>query len=88
MLADQCKNILDGLPITFQEIPNSYHSAYHLFVVNLKEEDHIKKRDVIFNYLRKSGIGVNVHYIPVHTQPYYKVMGYDWGDYPVSRKLL
>ena len=85
-LAERYLNTLKELPISFQKIPKKSYSAFHLFVINLQNEDHIKKRQVIFDYLRKSGIGVNVHYIPVHTHPYYKSMGYNWGDYPISEK--
>ena len=34
--------------------------------------------------MRAAGIGVNVHYIPVHTQPYYKNLGFKWGDFPAA----
>jgi len=46
----------------------NYH-AYHLYVVVLKDS---RKRKIIFEYLRNQGIGVNVHYIPVHLHPYYQ----------------
>lgn len=55
-------------------------SALHLYVVQVDELKH--KR--IFRALRKNNIGVNLHYIPVHTQPYYKKMGFNWGDFPNS----
>ncbi|MFN5610149.1 MAG: DegT/DnrJ/EryC1/StrS family aminotransferase, partial [Pseudanabaena sp.] len=35
-----------------------------------------------FEELRQAGIGVNLHYIPVHTQPYYQNLGFKWGDFP------
>ena len=38
----------------------------------------------IFNYLRESGIGVQIHYIPIHCQPYYKNLGFKKGDFPNS----
>ena len=41
-------------------------------------------RSKIFSELKKNDIGVNVHYIPVHTQPYYQKLGYGYGDFPVS----
>jgi dTDP-4-amino-4,6-dideoxygalactose transaminase len=45
--------------------------------------DKIKKtRKEVFEFLRKKGIGVNVHYIPVHIQPYYKKQGFGYGQYP------
>ena len=42
--------------------------------------------EYIFHALRDKNIGVNLHYIPVHTHPYYKKMGFKWGDFPVSER--
>ena len=58
-------------------------SAYHLFPIILKDEFKNKK-SIIFNKLRESGLGVQTHYIPVHTQPFYANLGYDKNDCPVS----
>lgn len=57
-------------------------SSWHLYVVRLKlDKMHISHRQV-FDGLRKAGIGVNLHYIPVHTQPYYQDLGFKWGEFP------
>jgi dTDP-4-amino-4,6-dideoxygalactose transaminase len=40
----------------------------------------------VFEALRSRGVGVNVHYIPVHTQPYYLQLGFDWGQFPVAEQ--
>jgi UDP-4-amino-4,6-dideoxy-N-acetyl-beta-L-altrosamine transaminase len=45
------------------------YSAFHLYIIRLEDQ---KKHRAVFEYLRKEGIGVNLHYIPVHTQPYYQ----------------
>ena len=58
-------------------------SAYHLFPIILKDEFKTKK-SIIFNKLRESGLGVQTHYIPVHTQPYYTNLEYNKNDCPVS----
>ncbi|MBL4818709.1 MAG: UDP-4-amino-4,6-dideoxy-N-acetyl-beta-L-altrosamine transaminase [Deltaproteobacteria bacterium] len=50
--------------------------AWHLYVIRVRE------RDRVFAALREKGIGVNVHYIPVHTQPYYQKLGFKWGNFP------
>ena len=42
------------------------------------------KRKAVFDGMRAAGIGVNVHYIPIHTQPYYQNLGFDWGDFPIA----
>ena len=45
------------------------------------------KRLQVFESLRAAGIGVNVHYIPVHTQPYYQKLGFDWGQFPDAEQF-
>jgi dTDP-4-amino-4,6-dideoxygalactose transaminase len=45
-----------------------------------------RDRREVFEKLRASGIGVNVHYIPVHTQPYFQALGFNAGDYPEAEK--
>jgi dTDP-4-amino-4,6-dideoxygalactose transaminase len=57
-------------------------SAFHLFVIQC--EGGI--RDELFKKLRSNNVGVNLHYIPVHTQPFYKNMGFSYGDYPNAEK--
>ena len=57
-------------------------SALHLYVVQVEPSQH----DRIFHELRESNIGVNLHYIPVHTQPYYQKLGFAWGDFPNSEE--
>jgi UDP-4-amino-4,6-dideoxy-N-acetyl-beta-L-altrosamine transaminase/dTDP-4-dehydrorhamnose reductase len=60
------------------------YSAYHLYTIRLKEKNK-SLRGKIFALLRKHGLGVQVHYIPVHLQPYYKQkFGYKENDFPVS----
>jgi perosamine synthetase len=59
-------------------------SAWHLYVVQLRLEELRAGRAVIFAALRDAGLGVNVHYIPVHFHPYYQRLGYARGAYPVA----
>ncbi len=62
------------------ELPG-YRSSCHLYPVQIMS----RKRDEVFDELRRKGLGVNVHYIPVHLQPYYrKRFGYKEGDFPVA----
>jgi UDP-4-amino-4,6-dideoxy-N-acetyl-beta-L-altrosamine transaminase len=84
-LANQYKLALANLPLTWQQdIPDSY-SSYHLFIVQLTESAPIN-RDQLFRLLRAHDIGVNVHYIPIHSQPYYQAMGFNPGDYPAAEQ--
>ncbi|MDU9048379.1 MAG: UDP-4-amino-4,6-dideoxy-N-acetyl-beta-L-altrosamine transaminase [Candidatus Electrothrix sp. Rat3] len=56
-------------------------SAYHLYVVRLQSQIN-KLRLNVFNQLRASEIGVNIHYIPIHTQPFYRKLGFKVTDFP------
>ncbi|SDX67644.1 UDP-4-amino-4,6-dideoxy-N-acetyl-beta-L-altrosamine transaminase [Sulfitobacter pontiacus] len=80
-LADRYDAALADLPLTTPwRHPNS-HSACHLYIVTL--DDPTRHREA-FEALRSKGIGVNLHYIPVHLQPYYRNMGFSPGDFPLS----
>ncbi len=59
------------------------YSAYHLFVIRLTEPE---KRKTVFEQLRAQQIGVNVHYIPICNQPYYRQLGFNPEDYPNAQK--
>jgi dTDP-4-amino-4,6-dideoxygalactose transaminase len=58
----------------------------HLYVIRLKLDKINKTHGEVFESLRGRGIGVNLHYIPVHTQPYYRQMGFKMGDYPEAER--
>lgn len=55
-------------------------SGLHLYVIQVDANEH----KLVFDGLREKGVGVNLHYIPVHTQPYYQRLGFKWGDFPNS----
>jgi dTDP-4-amino-4,6-dideoxygalactose transaminase len=55
-----------------------------LYPIQIDLDNNTKSRKQIFIELREKGIGVNVHYIPIHTQPYYKNLGFKEGDFPNS----
>jgi len=81
-LAARYDEQLSNLPlITPAQSPDS-RSAYHLYPIQLRLDRLRKSRREIFDALRAAGIGVQVHYIPVHTQPYYRALGFKTGDYP------
>ncbi|MCD6579939.1 UDP-4-amino-4,6-dideoxy-N-acetyl-beta-L-altrosamine transaminase [bacterium] len=68
------------------ERPEVY-SAFHLHVLKIDFDKIGKSRKQVMEELRERNIGTQVHYIPVHTQPYYQnKFGYKWGDYPISEK--
>ncbi len=70
------KKILKELPVRMQKINSRYISSYHLFVIKMINIKNIKNYDKIFNYLRKKKIFVNLHYLPVHKQPFYRKIKY------------
>lgn len=72
---------LDSLPITLPYQDPEGHSSLHLYPVCVQNKCDRKE---IFTYLRANDIGVNVHYIPIHTQPFYQKMGFKQGDFPVA----
>jgi UDP-4-amino-4,6-dideoxy-N-acetyl-beta-L-altrosamine transaminase len=81
-LADRYRHLLADLPLTLPHQHPDTYSAYHLYVIRLRLEKLTKSHRQVFEELRAAGIGVNLHYIPVHTQPYYKKVGFDWGQFP------
>ena len=73
---------ISNFPVKPQLRPATCRSGMHLYVIRL-QRDHLKKTYVqIFKELRAEGVGVSLHYIPVHTQPWYQEMGFKNGDFP------
>jgi len=73
---------LATLPIVLPyQLPNT-SSGLHLYVIRLNLNEIKKTHKEVFDALRENGIGVNLHYIPVHLQPYYQKMGFKRGDFP------
>jgi dTDP-4-amino-4,6-dideoxygalactose transaminase len=61
-------------------------SSWHLYVVQLDERRTDVGRRAVFDGMRARGIGVNVHYIPVHLQPYYRALGFSPGHCPEAER--
>jgi UDP-4-amino-4,6-dideoxy-N-acetyl-beta-L-altrosamine transaminase len=81
-LARRYDDLLANLPVTTPwQLPDS-HSGLHLYVIRLQLNKIDKSHRQVFESLREQGIGVNLHYIPVHTQPYYEAMGFSVEDFP------
>lgn len=75
-----------NLPICLPwQHPDTY-SAWHLYVIRLKLEQISKSRRHVFEELRTAGLGVNLHYIPVHLQPYYQKLGFKQDDFPEAEQ--
>lgn len=81
-LASRYDELLADMPVTTPwQHPDSY-SGLHLYVIRLQLGNIRKTHRQVFESLRGQGIGVNLHYIPVHTQPYYESMGFAAEDFP------
>jgi UDP-4-amino-4,6-dideoxy-N-acetyl-beta-L-altrosamine transaminase len=76
--------LLKDLPIIVPFQNSESYSSIHLYPIQIDAKKNSKLRQKIFQELREGGVGVNVHYIPVHMQPYYQNMGFKRGDFPES----
>ncbi|MBR0694892.1 UDP-4-amino-4,6-dideoxy-N-acetyl-beta-L-altrosamine transaminase [Bradyrhizobium lablabi] len=81
-LAARYDSLLARLPVTCPWQHPDTGSAWHLYVIRLRRNEIRLSRRQVFDALRAAGIGVNVHYIPVHTQPYYRNLGFTTGMFP------
>lgn len=81
-LAQRYNELLQSLPLTLPFQHSDSYSGLHLYVIRLQLDKIDKTHRQVFESLRAKGVGVNLHYIPVHTQPYYQQFGFKAGDYP------
>lgn len=85
-LAKRYDELLADLPITTPWQHADGYSGYHLYVVRLKLDQINFTHGEVFQKMRELGVGVNLHYIPVHLHPYYQRMGFKVGDFPHSEQ--
>ena len=81
-LKQRYDELLKDLPLITPAQSSDSYSSLHLYPVQLKLEQLSKAHNQIFDELRKNGVGVNLHYIPIHMQPYYQNIGFKKGDFP------
>lgn len=79
-IAENYNEAFKNLDIITPNVNINYYNAYHLYVIQTK------KRKELYNYLRENKIFAQVHYIPVHLQPFYKNKGFKKGNFPVAEK--
>ncbi|MCV2872377.1 UDP-4-amino-4,6-dideoxy-N-acetyl-beta-L-altrosamine transaminase [Defluviimonas sp. WL0050] len=77
-IARRYDRLLGNMALTLPRQSPDSHSALHLYPIQVED------RARVFARLREAGIGVNVHYIPVHTQPFWRKRGFARGDFPVA----
>jgi UDP-4-amino-4,6-dideoxy-N-acetyl-beta-L-altrosamine transaminase len=85
-LARNYNNLLKALPLSTPEQSENTLSSFHLYIVRVDLKKLKNKKNKIFNLLRKKGIGVNVHYIPIHYHPFYQNLKFKKGYLPETEK--
>jgi UDP-4-amino-4,6-dideoxy-N-acetyl-beta-L-altrosamine transaminase len=85
-LAARYDRLLAYLPLTLPSPQPEAESAWHLYVVRLQLDRISLGHRQVFEGLRAAGVGVNLHYIPVHLQPYYRDLGFAEGDFPEAER--
>ena len=81
-IAGRYDELLSSLPVVLPWQHPASRSAYHLYPICIDRDHTSSSRSTAFAALRENGIGVNVHYIPVHTQPHFRALGFNPGDFP------
>lgn len=85
-LAKRYDELLADLPLRTPKQDSDTNSSWHIYVVRMDKNRVNKNKQVIFEEMRARGVQLNLHYIPVHLQPYYQALGFKKGDFPVSER--
>lgn len=85
-IADRYDAELSSLPISLPVRLADRRSGLHLYIIRLQLERMRRSHRDVFDALRSQGVGVNLHYIPVHLQPWYLKMGFKQGDFPEAER--
>lgn len=85
-LASRYNELLKELPLNLPYQHPNTKSSWHLYVVRLNFDNLKMSKKNLFAQMKRRGVTLNLHYIPVHLQPYYKKQGYMMGDYPNSER--
>lgn len=81
-IAKRYEELLFGLPIVIPWQHPDCRSALHLYAIRLRQAELGRSHREVFEAMRATGIGVNLHYIPVYRQPYYEGLGFKQGYCP------
>lgn len=85
-IAERYNELLKDLPLKLPYQNPDTDSSWHLYIVRVDFNKIKKTKKDIFAEMKAKGVCLNLHYIPVHTQPYYQNLGFKNGDFPVSEK--
>ena len=81
-LSARYESMLKDLPLKTPYIVEGFNSSWHLYVIRLMTKKIRKSHKQVFRKMLENGIGVNLHYIPIHLHPFYQKMGFRVGDFP------
>jgi UDP-4-amino-4,6-dideoxy-N-acetyl-beta-L-altrosamine transaminase len=82
VLAARYDHLLAGVPLQLPSVAAGNRSSFHIYVVRLPDADRGARHRRVYDCLRERHIGVNLHYTPVHLQPYYRALGFREGQFP------
>jgi len=85
-LAERYNELLRDLPIVLPWQHSDGYSGLHLYIIRLQLDKINKTHLEVFQEMREAGILVNLHYIPVHMQPYYQAIGFKVGQFPQAEQ--
>lgn len=85
-IAKRYNNLLKDLNVTVPLVSDDCYSSFHLYVIRLNKKGIKTTQKNLYDKLTESGIQVNLHYIPVHRQPYYESLGFREGYCPEAEK--
>ena len=85
-LAARYGTLLQGLPVVTPYVMTEAHPSWHIYIIRINHEQIGKTKQQVFEAMKKRGIALNLHYIPVHRQPYYEKLGFHRGNFIQSEK--
>ena len=83
-LAERYNRLLQDLPVATPYVADYTDPSWHIYVVRIDFNRVNKSKQEIFDIMKSKGVVLNLHYIPVHLQPYYQRLGFAEGDFPNS----
>lgn len=86
-IAEGYETELRSLPITIPHQATDTYSSYHLYPIRVNEAESEKTQLQVYDALRRDSVAANLHYIPVHRQPYYENLGFQKGNFPNAEQF-
>jgi dTDP-4-amino-4,6-dideoxygalactose transaminase len=86
-IATRYDDALKTLPVLTPRQESQNYSSYHLYPTRIRQEECNKTQRQVYDALWQNGVAANLHYIPVHRQPYYESLGFKAGDFPEAEQF-